>query len=146
MLFRILTISFILVGCIQPKYAPKEELNPNAEIKSCPHKLSTSGKCISLDWEVLPTEEDFGQFLIKIWRPNLADESELLEEVKDDVSVFLWMPSMNHGSSPVTVKQEDIGTYRVSDVFFTMPGEWEIHIQLKNNNEVKDQVAIPFTF
>ena len=142
MLFKILSISLILVGCIQPKYAPKEELNPNAEIKSCPHKLSSSGKCVSLDWEVLPTEEDFGQFLIKIWQPNLADESEFVE----DVSVFLWMPSMNHGSSPVTIKQVDIGTYRVNDVFFTMPGEWEIHIQLKNNNEVKDQVAIPFTF
>ncbi|MFI5390865.1 MAG: hypothetical protein ACHQYQ_05830, partial [Bacteriovoracales bacterium] len=75
---------------------------------------------MSLDWEVLPTEEGFGQFLIKIWRPNLADETEVLEEIKEDVTLFLWMPSMNHGSSPVTVKKIDVGTYRVNDVFFTM--------------------------
>jgi YtkA-like len=142
MLFKILIIPFILFGCIQPKYSPKEELNPSAEIKSCPNKL-TSGKCVSLDWEVLPTEEEF---VIKIWRPNLADETEVVEDIKEDIYVFLWMPSMNHGSSPVAIKQVDVGTYRVNDVFFTMPGEWAIHIQLKNNNEIKDQTVIPFSF
>lgn len=145
MLFRIFIILFFTTSCIQQKYAPREEVNPSVEIKSCPNKLN-SGKCVSLDWEVLPTEEGFGQFLIKIWRPNLADETEVLEEIKEDVTLFLWMPSMNHGSSPVTVKKIDVGTYRVNDVFFTMPGDWDIHVQLKVNNEIKDQTVIPFSF
>jgi hypothetical protein len=46
----------------------------------------------------------------------------------------------------VTVKKIDVGTYRVNDVFFTMPGEWDIHVQLKINNEIKDQTILPFTF
>ena len=134
MFFRLLIISLFLSGCIQPKYAPNEKPNPQ-DLKSCPYKLINSGNCLSLDWEVPPTAEDFGQFLV-----NAKDE------IDGDVSVFLWMPSMGHGSSPVTVNRIDMETYRVFDVFFSMPGDWEIYIQVKKNNEVKDQAVIPFTF
>lgn len=134
MFFRLLLLSFFLSGCLQPKYAPIEKPNPQ-DLKSCPFKLINSGNCLSLDWEVSPTAEDFGQFLI-----NTA------EEIDGDVSVFLWMPSMGHGSSPVTVNSIGVGVYRAFDVFFSMSGDWEIHIQVKKNNEVKDQAVIPFTF
>jgi hypothetical protein len=57
-------------------------------------------------------------------------------------SVVLWMPSMGHGSSPVTVTRLDIGTYLANEVFFIMPGEWQIKFQLKRADEVIDEAIV----
>ena len=88
--------------------------------------------------------------------PVVGKESILILEAKnpenhqpvdlnDSVEVALWMPSMGHGSSPVTVERLDTGTYRASEVFFTMKGDWEIRIQLKEGDEVRDQAIVPIT-
>jgi hypothetical protein len=38
---------------------------------------------------------------------------------------------MGHGSAPVKITPQAPGVYEVSDVFFIMPGDWEIQIQLR---------------
>lgn len=60
-------------------------------------------------------------------------------EVKDQVKVVLWMPDMNHGSAPTQVQRVVDkrgvlvpGSYQVTNVFFTMGGTWEVHVQLKD--------------
>ncbi len=52
---------------------------------------------------------------------------------------------MAHGSVPITITRLDLGTYRASNVFFVMPGDWEIHFQSKQGEEVKDEVVVDFT-
>ena len=59
------------------------------------------------------------------------------------VAVKLWMPSMGHGSSPVKLDHAkdaghaDVpGVFEVTHVYFVMPGDWEIHVQLKNGPKV----------
>lgn len=62
------------------------------------------------------------------------------------VAVKLWMPGMGHGSSPVKVAQETetdgegtarplTGRYLAREVYFSMPGHWEIWLQLKDGNK-----------
>jgi hypothetical protein len=82
-----------------------------------------------------------GSFLFKVFRPNNADGSPVLEDV-GNVSVALFMPSMGHGSSPITVERLDVGTYRAKNVFFTMAGNWEIQFMLKAGDAVTDQAVI----
>jgi hypothetical protein len=86
-------------------------------------------------WEQMPTETDFGSFIFKTHRPaGMIDIS--------GPTVMLWMPSMGHGSSPVTVERLSTGVYRASRVFFTMKGDWEIHVQSKDGGEVHDEAVL----
>lgn len=55
------------------------------------------------------------------------------------VKVALMMPMMGHGSSPTTVTQavDSLGhalpgAYTVSKIYFTMGGEWEVHVILQH--------------
>lgn len=41
-----------------------------------------------------------------------------------DLKLVLWMPTHNHGSSPVDVNQVGVNKYHVTNAFFVMPGEW----------------------
>jgi hypothetical protein len=42
------------------------------------------------------------------------------------VSVVPWMPAMGHGTSSPTVTPRGNGKYEVSELYFFMPGEWEL--------------------
>ncbi len=55
-------------------------------------------------------------------------------------SVKLWMPSMGHGSAPTKIQklldgrgEAVLGTYQVSNMYFTMPGQWEVRITVKRD-------------
>ena len=63
--------------------------------------------------------------------------------VNEAISVVLWMPSMGHGSSPVKVQKVADGVYRASQVYFIMPGDWEIRLQIKNQetSNVVEQIT-----
>jgi hypothetical protein len=54
-------------------------------------------------------------------------ESELLKAV-------LWMPDMNHGSSPTQVKPLDPHCSQVERVNFMMGGRWEIRLEFAGND------------
>lgn len=49
----------------------------------------------------------------------------------NNVSVTVWMPSMGHGapSDPRVVKESG-STYRLEDVVFSMPGTWELKVNV----------------
>ena len=58
----------------------------------------------------------------------------------NDLRIKLWMPTMGHGSFPVEVRQIAFGVYEVSDIFFTMPGLWDIHFQIYENGNYIEEV------
>lgn len=136
-------LCLLLAACAQPVYAPPP-LACQEQQPSCQAKFQ-SGHTIYFQWEKMPTEEETGSFIISIFRPNLSDVSPVLEDY-DPLEIVLWMPSMGHGSSPVVVEKIGLGTYRASEVFFTMRGEWEIRAQKKNGTEIIDQAILPLRF
>ena len=99
-----------------------------------------SGFCVAVEWEKLPTEEDFGSFRFHVFRGGAAPQDP------GAISVILWMPGMGHGSSPVSVEQLGPGEYRARDVFFTMRGEWEIRFQRREGQDERDQAVLPYRF
>lgn len=131
-----------LAACAEPKYSvPTEAPAPGQKTAALRATWPQSQKQIWLEWETKPGNEEFGSFLLKIGRANLADQSALPEDIDGEVAVVLWMPSMGHGSSPVTVTKADVGTYRASRVFFSMPGDWEIRVQHISNGAVVEQTV-----
>jgi hypothetical protein len=127
----VLALSFLaLASCANPKYAPEPEAHPVGQPLSQCQARFASGECVAIEWETLPTEEDFGSFRFRVF-----------PEISVPVKVVLWMPSMGHGSSPVTVEKNEDGTYRASKVFFIMRGNWEIRFQ-----EEGDEAILPFAF
>lgn len=58
-------------------------------------------------------------------------------DLRDEIQVELWMPSMGHGSASTQVERalgpdgEVLpGVFNVRNVQFVMPGEWEVRITL----------------
>lgn len=81
-----------------------------------------------------------------VWEvgPNLEDENKLLfvilgengERVSDlNLHIYIWMPTMGHGSFPISVVEIADGIYEFSEIFFTMPGLWDIHFQVLGKDE-----------
>jgi hypothetical protein len=52
---------------------------------------------------------------------------------------------MGHGSRPTKTEKSSEGRYRTSNIFFVMPGEWEIRFQLKENKETIDEFKLKTT-
>jgi len=89
------------------------------------------------------------------WRegPFVLNQSRLLIVVTDlegvpvtpelELKVMLWMPDMGHGSFPVDVVEIDEGVFEAKEIFFTMPGYWDIHFQLTQSEEVLEEVKWP---
>ena len=53
---------------------------------------------------------------------------------------FLWMPTMGHGSSPITVTKLSEGVYDLSEIYFIMDGFWQLHLQFKDGSKIIDEV------
>jgi hypothetical protein len=144
-LFSIVVAGF-LISCAEPKYAqPKPAMTEKQNSLSCDVRFQND-VCGHLQWVTEPTTDDFGSFLLQVFNGNPTDGSDVLTDLKGELSVILWMPSMGHGSSPVTVSKVDVGTYKINKVFFSMKGEWEIRFILKLNNEINEQFIYNFNF
>ncbi len=89
-------------------------------------------------------------FYLKFWDAYQEKKEDYLL-LQDKLCVFLWMkmPSgAEHGSSPVILKKER-DSYLVDDVYFIMPGEWQVHIRTildttsctKNSPYLKEKIV-----
>jgi hypothetical protein len=126
-----------------------------AENTDCPILFKKTGNCGELVWSVppkkveMPTEKDKAEFTLRLFQkgtsaPLLTAESKL--------RVKLFMPSMGHGSLPTHVEaaldekgQPIVGKYLVKDVYFSMPGKWEIRFELSSGDRILDQAAMPYS-
>lgn len=147
---KILIGALLLSACAQPKYvrAVEEESSPTSQefsAASCAYKFSVSQTCLAWSWEKRPTPTERGSLVFKIYRANVYDGSAIAVDPAFPPSVLLWMPGMGHGSTTTSTSRLDLGTFRASNVFFIMPGEWEIKFQLKNENGVQDEVTVSVT-
>ena len=143
---------FLAVGCgksplFNHKNADELKLS-NGAGKDCPIVFNQAKLCASLTWTQQPTDEDGGAFTLHFWKKGGSPSGPFVDP-GNKVAVKLWMPSMGHGSSPVKVasakdvagKTEE-GIFEASEVYFIMPGDWEIWIQLKKGTQVVEQAKI----
>ena len=124
-----LVLFFLFVGCAKPNYQDaiaqgQQNVNGNG------YKLAsaTLGLAIDLIFDKAPTDSEENFFTLQFHNPDGVTAVAL----DKNVAVILWMPSMGHGSSPVKIQKTADGIYRVSKVYFIMPGDWEIRLQIKD--------------
>ena len=84
----------------------------------------------SLNWIVVPGLDDLSSFDLKLARPLSQNQT---------LNIYIWMPDMGHGSSPVEINQLNSTDYAVSEIAFIMPGLWVLHVEILENNQVVDQ-------
>ena len=134
-----LTFAASVSACAHPNYQ-EASVAPASESKTatCALKYNSQNLCAAYDWETYPTGSDMGAFVARFTNPT----SGALVDPALSLKVVLWMPSMGHGSSPVTVTRLSTGVYRVDKVFFSMPGTWQIRFQLMQSGAVvEEQIA-----
>lgn len=135
----------VLANCARPKYveettsyqAPAGKVESSAD---CSSVFSESKYCLSWYWENKPTAKHAGSLIFKIYRLNQFDKTAVPVDFKPIPDVVLWMPSMGHGSAPTQTTRLDVGTYRASNVFFIMPGDWDIRFSVKDENDASKTV------
>lgn len=136
------TFLFATLACAHPNY--QDEVTGAADNKpaaTCALALA-NGLCVDLQWEKQPTDSEMGSFFLKFYSAN---DPQVTVDPQSQVGVVLWMPSMGHGSSPVKIQKVSDGIYRVYNVFFVMPGDWEIRIRLKNDKNETAEVIQPIS-
>lgn len=130
----------LLVGCAQPKYvqesgATENKIAQEENKADCSILFAESKNCLTWYWEKKPTSSQPGSLIFKIFRQNQFDQTPIELDTLQVPEVVLWMPGMGHGSSPTQTTLLDVGTYRASNVFFIMPGQWEIRFSVKENDQ-----------
>ncbi len=56
--------------------------------------------------------------------------------------VKLWMPDHNHGSTPVQLGDVSDGCRKLTRVNFTMPGDWEVRLELEDGDSGAFEVSV----
>lgn len=84
----------------------------------------------SINWITEPGLENLSSFELKLARPLSQTQT---------FNIYIWMPEMGHGSSPVEISQLNATDYSVREIAFIMPGLWILHIEILENNQVIDQ-------
>ncbi len=108
----------------------------------CKMHLKTENLCLKATWDSMPTESTFGSMTLTFTDKNTP---ERIISPRHEPSMLLWMPSMGHGSSPVTITLIEDGIYKANDIFFIMPGPWEIRYQLKDGDKVVEEIIQEIT-
>lgn len=147
-------LAFVLASsCAQPRYEKVDSLKPQSDglgtaiqkASDCSLKFQNSLYCISWTWETQPTSKEVGALVFKIFRGNVFDDSPVLVDLALLPKLILWMPSMGHGSSPTSIARIDVGTYRATNVFFIMPGDWELRFLIMDGTTILDKAFAQIT-
>ncbi len=151
----VIILSFVLSACLQSPILNHANADSNStasiDTKSadCAFEFNKLSLCAFIEWTKKPSDEEKGEFVIRFYDPKASSAKGPYIDPGYTVSSKLWMPSMGHGSSPVKVNQligsdskPVVGVYNASEVYFMMPGLWEIYIILKQDKTVIDQAKI----
>lgn len=119
----------LLVACAEsPLY--------NHQVRSKAQEVSTSESDGCRELPLLATSQEVSICYQIIWSegPRVSQESraQLLftgNALVDLERFELWMPDMGHGSAPTAFSSGDGRLWEIRDIYFIMPGSWEISIQ-----------------
>jgi len=131
----LILFALLFTACANPDYITPEELN-NQKLQSpsenCALRFPNTQICVKAQWASAPSSTRPGELAIT-----------LSPEFPGVFSALLWMPSMGHGSAPVKIESLEQGRYRLTNMYFIMPGDWDVRLFLKNAaGEVVDQLFI----
>ncbi len=129
-----------------PSAAPGNSPIRTEDAFECPLSFPRQRMCAELSWNGIPNSQDPSSFTLRFWKSGAATHHGPYSNPPNEVFVKLWMPSMGHGSSPITTVQSHDsghqsipGVYEGSNVYFIMSGAWEVHVQLRSGSKVQEE-------
>ena len=128
----LLLFLFTFSSCGKPPILNKTSVN-SSEISGgslLNEQFPNKNISFSINWLSNPNLDDLSSFELKLSKQ--LSQNQVL-------SIYIWMPEMGHGSSPVVIKQVNSTDYNVYELAFIMPGLWVLHIEILENNKVIDQ-------
>jgi hypothetical protein len=103
-------------------------ISSNAQ-NSCAIKLEKAKLCGGVEFLSKPSVNVNAPFVLAFW--NATSNGSYV--IPAGVQVDLWMPAHGHGSRPTkAVRLERTGVTYVDNVFFAMPGLWQIRVRVLN--------------
>lgn len=109
--------------------------------KLCPLYFQQTDTCAKVEFIHGPFDGEESSFVIHFYEHQSA-HGEPVMVTPAQMKVDLWMYMGNHGghgSAPVVVTEQSPGVYLVSNVYFIMPGRWNIRFFVEN--EQKDLIV-----
>lgn len=103
-------------------------------------RFETEALTITREWNKGPLLYDSSKITI-----SFLDTAGNRADPVGSFKAYLWMPNMGHGSYPITITKVAVGIYELTDVYFTMGGLWDFHLQLEENGNIYDSVSWPLT-
>ena len=88
-----------------------------------------------------------------VWRsgcPNLFDDCifdlnlEKALPADSKITAELWMPAMGHGSSPITSTELGPLSWQMTEVYFIMPGHWQVKLHLQLADGQTDEAILDY--
>ena len=145
----LLSLLFLVTSCGEsPLFNHKMEgdfsLTNTALSESESLKFKKTDYSFSISWQEGPQMGE-SRFILKSWKKDAGTLNGPYQDLDKALHIFLWMPTMGHGSAPVKITKIAAGEYEVSSVHFIMGGKWEIKFQLKSGNQVFDEVVVPIS-
>ncbi len=142
MIFPLIFVTIFFFGCAKPNYVDDSQIAFRDDLSACEFKLKSEYLCMNTKWITYPSESIFGIMELSFTATN---EPRQVVSPNHDLSVFLWMPSMGHGSSPVAIEEIYPGKFKISQIYFIMPGAWEIKFQLKEKEKLIEELVYSLT-
>ncbi|MGE3610570.1 MAG: hypothetical protein AB7I27_13350 [Bacteriovoracaceae bacterium] len=136
MMPKLFILILFLCSCAKPHYVTDLEGKIDGISGECGLFFESENLCLKTTWIQRPSESDYGE--MELTFVDKMDPSRKIDPVHSP-KIVLWMPSMGHGSSPVTLERIDVGHFKASEIFFIMPGPWDIRYQLKDGSNVVEE-------
>jgi hypothetical protein len=146
--------SGLVTACAERKYPslgqPANGIQSLAgqTMNECAIQIVRDRICLSAKW-VRPPESPSSEAVleVKFLRPNKLDQVLMPAELHEyDFEFEPWMvmdPIENsHGAPTVTIEQVDVGSFRISQIYLVMKGEWQLRFKLKPKSEEASQPHI----
>ena len=110
----------------------------SASSAPCAFEFPNQNLCAALAW---PTSASVGaEVKFQVQFRDLT--SGAFRDPEGDVSLYLWMPMMGHGSRPVTIGHiSGTGLYEISKAYFVMMGDWDLHLTIKNGATSEESIV-----
>ncbi len=128
--------SISLSGCaVRQEEEPPAQKNIDQEkaLVSCEGRqqirLEKLNACGELVWTMGPDIHNESQALLTL--KSLSAEP-LQISPSANLKLTLWMPSMGHGSAPTSSETVSLGVFKITQIFFIMPGEWELRFEVQD--------------
>lgn len=136
-MIKFFIIFLVLAACGKSPFIDEHndvQVTQNVQGLEAQIRLSSLQLTVGKQWIIPPVVSNESRLLLNFFN----DQAQLID-FDGNLKVYLWMPSMGHGSFPVSIERIGRGVYQITDIFFTMPGDWDIHIEVEKDGIKVDE-------